>query len=78
MKTIAEKAWSYVLFEADYGWVLTFLTGGPIEVGVSVLLNNDEIAQIKSDPSCIDALVEEFSRDRAAIADRRITPPVWK
>lgn len=78
MKTIAEKPWSYVLFEAEHGWILTFLIGGPVEVDVSVLLADDEIARIVNDPSCIDVLVREFSRNRSMIADRVITPPVWK
>lgn len=78
MKVIAEKPWSYVLFEAERGWILTFLIGGAVEVDVSVLLTNDEIGRIKADPSTVDALVRAFSRNRAAISGREITPPVWK
>lgn len=78
MKVVAEKPWSYVLFEAERGWILTFLIGGPIEVDVSVLLTDDEIGRIKDDPSVVDALVRDFTRNRAAIAHREITPPVWK
>lgn len=77
MRTIAEKPWSYLLLEAEYGWVLTFLIGGPVEVDISVLLTDDEVTRIKGDPSSIEALVRDFSRDRKIFSGREIKPPVW-
>lgn len=77
MAVIAEKAWSYVLFDNGEDWILTFLIGGVVEIDVSVRLSNDEIAMIKADSTYVEILLASIKKNRSAFADREINPPVW-
>lgn len=77
MNVIAEKRWSYVLFDDGKGWVLTLLIGGVVEVDVSVRLTSDEVLALQSGVTSPEKLVEAVKRDRSAFAHREINPPVW-
>jgi hypothetical protein len=74
---IAEKPWSYVLFEDRGVWILTLLIGGVVEIDVSVRLAPDEVEAIKSGQLRIEDLVARVKRQRGAFAAREINPPVW-
>ncbi|MFT6430255.1 MAG: hypothetical protein ACJAXR_001824 [Halopseudomonas sp.] len=77
MKIISEQAWSYVLFDNGTHWILTFLLGGPVEIDVSVRLEDDEIMKIKQDGSFLSQLLEKFKANRSHYRDREVRPPVW-
>jgi hypothetical protein len=77
MIVVAEKQWSYVLFDDGKGWVLTALIGGVVEVDVSVRLTSQEIDSIKDDISYVEYLVNEINLHRDKFVPREINPPVW-
>jgi len=77
MSVIAEKRWSYVLFDDGKGWVITVLIGGGVEIDVSVRLTSEGINLIKSDVSCADHIAEEIKRNRDKFSAREISPPIW-
>jgi hypothetical protein len=76
-KVISEKRWSYVLLEDAERWVLTLLIGGVVEVDVSVLLTDQEIASIEADPSFVEKIVEDVRANRKVYSSREIVRPVW-
>jgi len=63
--------------EDERGWILTFMLGSPVEIDISVLLNNEEIKLIGKDLSKIEELVEQFKNNIDGISERRIVPSVW-
>ena len=77
MIVIAEKPWSYVLFDDGKGWVLTLLIGGVVEVDISIRLALDEIEAIKKDVSFVNTLVSEVKQKRDKFSAREIVPPIW-
>lgn len=77
MHVVAEKKWSYVLFDDGKGWILTYLIGGVVEVDISVRLTEQERDLIKADPANVDKLVETMKQHRRDFASREINPPVW-
>jgi len=66
------KKWSYIFVEDERGWILTFMLGGPVEIDISVLLNNEETKSIGKDLSKIEELVEQFKNNIDEISERRI------
>jgi len=76
-KVIAEKPWSYVLFEDGNDWVLTLLIGGVVEIDVSIRLASEEVQAIRSKQLHVEDLVTKVKQQRAAFAQREINPPIW-
>ncbi|MGF6495506.1 hypothetical protein ABIE56_003705 [Luteibacter sp. 621] len=77
MNVIAEKSWSFVLFDDGEGWVMTVLIGGVVEVDVCVRLSNSEMEWIRADLARAETLAEGVKSNRANFAEREIRPPVW-
>jgi hypothetical protein len=77
MQIIAEKPWSYILFDDAQGWVLTFMIGGVVEVDVCVKLTPEEIQSIKKDKSSIEQIMQNINLDRNSNKSREIIPPIW-
>ncbi len=76
MSVVFQKAYSYSLFNYDDSWYLTYLTGGPMEVGISVHLTKDEIALVSSDQTALESLIKKFKADSSLYKGRRIVPSV--
>ena len=77
MQIIAEKKWSYVLFDNGKEWILTLLIGGVVEIDVSIRLSRDEIKAIQADSTYVEKIVEAVKQHRSEFEDRQINPPVW-
>ena len=77
VRVIAEKPWSYVLFERGNDWILTLLIGGVVEVDVSVRLAPDEIEAIRANRLHVEDIVAKIKQKRDAFAEREINPPIW-
>ena len=74
---IAEQACSYVLFEHEHSWILTFLSGGVTEYDLSIRLNVEEITAIKKQADYLQILLARFKRDSTSYAGREIQPAIW-
>ena len=76
MTIVFQKPYSYSLYEYDNSWYLTYLSGGPLESGVSVKLDSAEIERVRDDQSELEKLVKEFKADSSLYEGRRVSPVV--
>lgn len=77
VRVIDKRPYSYILFEADADWVLTFLLGGPMELDVSVKLTEGEVERINEDQNFIDKLISNLKKDKSHCESRKIVPAIW-
>lgn len=76
MTIIYQKAYSYSLYNYNDTWYLTYLTGGPLESGVSIKLTPNEIERVKGDQSELEVLIKEFKSNSSLYEGREISPVV--
>jgi hypothetical protein len=74
---ISEERWSYVLFSRKGEWLLTFLSGGPVEVDHTVRLSYDEIQKLRSGTLAASALILRLKSDPESYSSRELQPPIW-
>jgi hypothetical protein len=74
---ICEKRFSHVVFQYDGNTLLTFLSGGPIEVDCTIVLTNDESDAIVSNHSTALALVHNLIASPILLATRKLVVAVW-
>ena len=59
-------------------WILTFLSRvDPVEYDVSLYLTNEEIKEIKKEPSSLNMLLSNAKNNPDLYKERQIIPPVW-
>jgi hypothetical protein len=78
LRIIAEKPWSYVLFEDGPRWLLTVLISyGAAENDMTIELSVSEIEDLRNDSNAIDALVRRICADPGNFVAREIRPAIW-
>ena len=77
MAIIAEKPWSYVLFDDARGWLLTVAIGQGGQKDVSIRLSESEVSSVKSDKSFVKRLAAEVSSHPERFHARQILPAIW-
>lgn len=76
MTIVFQKPYSYSLYDYDNAWYLTYLSGGPLESGVSIKLNAEEVSRVRDNQSELEKLIKEFKQDRSLYAGREVSPVV--
>ena len=76
MTVVFQKPYSYSLYDYDDVWYLTYLSGGPLEYGVSIKLNSEEIDRVRDNQAELEKLIKEFKHDRSLYEGREISPVV--
>jgi len=78
IKIVNEKKWSHILMDKNRQWILTFLSRvDPVEYDVSLYLTNEEIKEIKKEPSSLNMLLSNAKNNPDLYKERQIIPPVW-
>jgi hypothetical protein len=70
------KPYAYSLYNYNDKFYLIYLTGGPLEYGISIRLNKDEIEMVRDDQTKLEELIREFKSDSSLYEGRRIVPVV--
>lgn len=76
MTVVFQKPYSYSLYDYDNVWYLTYLTGGPLESGVSIKLSSEEVCRVRNNQTELEKLIKEFKHDRSLYEGREISPVV--
>lgn len=76
MTIVFQKPYSYSLYDYDDNWYLTYLSGGPLESGVSIKLNPEEVYRVRNDQGELEKLIKEFKHDSSLYEGREISPVV--
>ncbi|TMP16324.1 hypothetical protein CWC02_14265 [Pseudoalteromonas sp. S2721] len=76
MSVVFQKPYSYSLYVYDNVWYVTYLSGGPLESGVSIRLNSDEISLVHDNQTELEKLIKKFKKEPSLYAGREISPVV--
>ena len=77
MNIIAEKPWSYVIFQDGEQFYITLILGGVIDIDVTIQLTSDDVATIEGYSASADMLADKIRRDIEKFRNRQIIPPIW-
>ena len=76
-KVLAEERWSYVLFERGDRALLTFASGGPVEIDQTVSIPVEEARALANSQPRLRAYVQTLLSNRDELCSRRLSAPVW-
>jgi len=76
MAIIFQKPYSYSLYDYNNVWYLTYLSGEPLESGISIKLSFQEIERVRDNQAELELLVKEFKSDNCLYKGRRVYPVV--
>ena len=76
-KVLAEKQWSHVLFQRGNTYLLTMISGGPVQVDHTVQLPEALALGVASQPQQMQALVQECLSGSLPPGVLSHAAPVW-
>lgn len=74
-RIIQESPYSYVLFESRGELILTYLSGGPVEVDSSIRLSNAQAEEIMQGKLTVEAFLAKIKSNPNNF--NRLQQPVW-
>jgi hypothetical protein len=76
-RIIVREPWSYVLFEEQGEFILTFLMGGTVDSEFSVKLTEAEIELQRQDRTYVERLMRRLAGNRDELYGRCLLQAVW-
>ena len=76
-RVIAEERWSHVLFQRDSAYLLTFLSGGPVEVDHTIRLPEALALSVAHHPDQLGSLVEQCRGGSLPVGAEPYGSPAW-
>ena len=76
-KVLAEERWSHVLFQRGNSYLLTMLSGGPVQVDRTVELPEALAVSLTDDPQQLQVLVRECLSGSLPPGACASAAPVW-
>jgi hypothetical protein len=76
-RIIVREPWSYVLFEEEGEFILTFLMGGTVDSEFSVKLTEAEIEMQKQDRTYVERMMRRLTSNRDELYGRCLLQAVW-
>lgn len=76
MSVVFQKPYSYTLYVYDNVWYVTYLTGGPLESGISIKLNSEEVCLVHDNQAELEKLIKKFKQERSSYEGCEISPVV--
>ena len=75
-EVLEEQAWNFVVFNDGTDWLLTYVAGSIGLYEVSIRLNPDELARIRTTPGYATSLADQFRREPERYRARELRPAV--
>jgi hypothetical protein len=74
-RIISEARYSYILFERDDKWILTYLSGGSVEIDASICLSSNQISEIKNNRLSVEQFLAQVKVEPDNYA--HLSEPAW-